>query len=168
MTPRFSRQTPDGDDRLRDVCERCGFIAYDNPKIVVGSVVTAGTSILLCRRAIEPSRGLWTIPAGYMEHGETPQEGAAREAFEEATARISVGRLIAVYTIRRLGQVQLMFSAELEPGGFAPGPESEAVRLYPSDALPHDTLAFPTVHLVLATHARIRTEPDAPPEHVDL
>lgn len=150
MIPSFSRRTPDGDNLPRTVCDHCGFVAYDNPKIVVGAVVRHGGRILLCRRAIEPSRGLWTIPAGYLEHGETPEEGALREAWEEATARIVLDSLLAVYAIRRLGQVQLIYRARLEEPSFAPGPESEAVRLFEDEGLPHDSIAFPSVRWALA------------------
>src|SRR5690606_24637393 len=88
--PAFIRAIPDGDDRERLTCPDCGFIAYENPKIVVGSVVSAEGRILLCRRAIEPRRGFWTLPAGFMEMGETVEEGARREAWEEAQVRIAL------------------------------------------------------------------------------
>ncbi|MBJ3778732.1 NUDIX hydrolase [Acuticoccus mangrovi] len=174
MNPVFSRRVPEGDNIERAVCERCGFVDYDNPKIVVGAVVTCGPRVLLCRRAIAPRKGLWTLPAGYMEHGETPEEGARRETYEEATADIVIEGLLAVYTIRRLGQVQLIYRARMEAGAFAPGPESEAVGLFAEDEIPWDAIAFPTVHWALA-HARQpggpfvnppggdESGPDAPP-----
>ena len=149
MKPSFTEATPDGDTLPRLMCDNCGFVAYDNPKIVVGAVVRYGRQIMLCRRAIEPSRGLWTLPAGYLEHGESPEDGAAREAYEEATAEIVIEGLLAVYTIRRIGQVQLIYRARLASASFAPGPESEAVRLFPEDALPWADLAFPSVHWAL-------------------
>ncbi|MEM9222627.1 MAG: NUDIX hydrolase [Pseudomonadota bacterium] len=142
-------RTPDGDSLPRSVCDHCGFVAYDNPKIVVGAFVRFEDKILLCRRAIEPSKGLWTIPAGYLEHGETPKEGAAREAWEEATAAIEIESLLAVYTVRRLGQVQLIYRARLSSPAFAPGVESLAVQLFPQDELPEETIAFPTVRWAL-------------------
>ncbi len=154
MIPSFSRTVPAGDERPRAVCDHCGFIAYDNPKIVVGAVVRVGSRIMLCRRAIEPSRGLWTIPAGYLEHGETPEEGARREAYEEATATIELESLLAIYAIRRIGQVQLIYRARLLDTAFAPGPESEAVALFEEDALPHERLAFPSVRWALAHERR--------------
>lgn len=153
MTPSFTQHAPDGDTVPRAVCDRCGFISYDNPKIVVGSVVSFGGKILLCRRAIEPSRGLWTIPAGYMEHGETPEEGARREAYEEATAAIRIEALLAIYSIERIGQVQLIYRACLDAAHFAPGPESEAVRLFDPADVPWPDLAFPSVHWAL-NHAQ--------------
>jgi ADP-ribose pyrophosphatase YjhB (NUDIX family) len=149
MRPSFSRRVPRGDNVERAVCDSCGFVAYDNPKIVVGAVVRAGSRIMLCRRAIEPSRGRWTLPAGYLEHGETPEEGARREAHEEATADIAIDGLLAVYTVRRLGQVQLIYRARLTEEAFAPGEESESVALFEADRLPWEDLAFPTVHWAL-------------------
>jgi ADP-ribose pyrophosphatase YjhB (NUDIX family) len=148
VAPAFVRAVPEGDTAERDVCERCGFVAYQNPKVVVGSVVRAGDRILMCRRAIEPRRGFWTLPAGYLELGETPEEGARREAMEEANAAIRLTGLLAVYSIPRLGQVQLIYRAELE-GGFAPGPESLDVRLCTEAEIPWDELAFPSVRWAL-------------------
>jgi len=149
----FSVRVPDGDDRERRVCDECGFVAYDNPKIVVGSVATFGDEILLCRRAIEPRKGFWTLPAGYLEHGETPDEGAAREAYEEARAQLEIVDLLAVYTVRRIGQVQLFYRARLTSPDVSAGPESEEVGLFARHAIPYDELAFPTVHWALAHHA---------------
>lgn len=142
--PAFVRRVPSGDSLERDVCERCGFVAYDNPKIVVGSVVRTAGGVMMCRRAIAPRIGFWTLPAGYLEHGETPEEGARREAREEACAEIALRSLLAVYTIRRLSQVQLIYRADLV-GGFAAGEESLEVREFGWDDLPWDTLAFPSV-----------------------
>lgn len=164
MTPSFTRRVPHGDSLERAVCDTCGFVAYDNPKIVVGAVVRSGSRIMMCRRDIAPSRGLWTLPAGYLEHGETPEEGARREAFEEATAEIEIEGLLAVYTVRRLGQVQLIYRARLGEEAFAPGPESQAVALFEEDALPWDSLAFPTVHWALAHERRPGGPFQNPPE----
>ena len=174
MTPSFTRRVPDGDTMDRAVCDACGFVAYDNPKIVVGSVVRYGDRILLCRRDIEPSRGKWTLPAGYLEHGETPEEGARREAFEEATADIVIEGLLAVYTIRRLAQIQLIYRARIDTATFAPGPESQAVALFLPHEIPREAIAFPSVHWALM-HAAMdggpyvnppggnESGPDAPP-----
>lgn len=146
---RFIRRTPDGEDRERLICGDCGFIAYENPKIVTGSVVSVGGKILLCRRAIEPRRGFWTIPAGYMELGETVEDAARREAWEEARADLVLDGILAVYSIARIGQVQVLFRASLANPGFEPGPESLEVRLFAWEDIPWDDLAFPTVHWVL-------------------
>ncbi len=166
MTPAFSRRIPDGDTITRDVCDTCGFIAYDNPKIVAGAVVRYGSRVLLCKRNIEPARGRWTLPAGYLENGEAPPEGAVREAFEEATATIVIDSLLAVYTIRRLSQVQLIYRAHLTAPIFAPGPESQAVALFEADEIPYDDIAFTTVRWALA-HERQDGGPFSNPEIVD-
>ena len=123
LGPRFVRRVPDGDTAERYVCDDCGHIYYSNPKIVVGSVVTRDNKILLCRRAIEPRKGYWTLPAGYLEDHETPQDGARREAREEAECGIVLEALLAVYSIPRLSQVQLMYRARLE-GDYGAGAES--------------------------------------------
>lgn len=102
LQQRFLKAVPAGDDRERDVCGHCGFIDYKNPKIVVGSVADFGGAILLCRRAIEPRLGFWTLPAGYLELGETVEDGARREAWEEARARIVIDRTLAVYSVPRI------------------------------------------------------------------
>src|SRR5471030_833928 len=107
----FERRIPEGDDRERMICVDCGHVDYQNPKVVVGTVVVSGDSILMCRRAIEPRRGFWTLPAGYLELGETLEEGARREAMEEAQAEIVLDGILAVYSISRIGQVQLIFRA---------------------------------------------------------
>jgi ADP-ribose pyrophosphatase YjhB (NUDIX family) len=148
-TDRFVRRTTDGDDRERLTCAECGFVAYENPKVVVGSVVADAGRVLLCRRAIEPRRGFWTIPAGYMEMNETVAEGAAREAWEEARARIEIEGVLAVYSVARLGQVQVIFRARLSEPGVAAGPESLDVGLFGWDEIPWDDIAFPTVRWAL-------------------
>lgn len=139
------RTIPDGDTRERMVCPDCGFIAYENPKVVVGSVVVSGDRFLLCRRAIEPRRGYWTLPAGYLEVKESTMAGAAREALEEARAHIEIDGLLAVYDIPRISQVQVIYRARLAEPGFEAGPESLEVRLFAWDEIPWDDLAFPSV-----------------------
>ena len=126
---RSSGGVPTGDDRDRHVCPACGTVHYQNPKVVVGSVCTLGDRLLLCRRAIPPRRGFWTIPAGYLELGETAEEGAVREAWEEARARIELEGLLAVYSVRRIDQVQLLYRARLLDAAVEAGPESLEVRL---------------------------------------
>lgn len=149
--PSFSLQLPEGDDKLRRVCDTCGFIDYVNPKIVTGAVVTtADERILLCRRAIEPRRGYWTLPAGYMEEGESTAAAAAREAREEALAEIEIGPLLALYDVPRISQVQIMFRARLlNPDTVAPGVESLDVALFTWDRIPWKALAFTTVKWAL-------------------
>ena len=153
--PDFVRCIPEGDDRERLVCPDCGHIAYENPKIVVGSVVSWGGNLLLCRRAIEPRRGFWTLPAGYLELGETVEEGAMREAWEEARARIELEGILGIYSISRIGQVQILFRARFtdDPSttapSFAAGPESLEVGLFPWEGIPWQEIAFPTVRWAL-------------------
>ena len=146
---RFVRKVPAGDDRLRLVCDDCGYVAYENPKVVVGSVCLWQDRILLCRRAIHPRRGFWTLPAGYLELHETTAEGARREAREEALAEIELEGVLAVYSIPRLSQVQVMYRARLVSPAIGAGPESEAVGLFGWDEIPWDELAFPSVRWAL-------------------
>lgn len=162
MKPSFSSKKPDGDDRERLVCNDCGFIDYVNPKIVAGSIVTQKNNILLCKRAIEPRIGHWTLPAGFMEEGESVEEGAAREALEEANAEIKIDRLLAVYSVPRISQVQIMFRAELV-SDISPGPESLEVGLFEWKDIPWRELAFPTVIWALTHFAETRHLDTFPP-----
>ena len=145
----FSRRVPTGDSLPRDICDRCGFIHYVNPKIVVGSVVLHEGKFLLCRRSIEPRRGYWTLPAGFMEQGETTEEGARREAREEANADIVLRDVLAIYNIPRIAQVQIMYRASLRTPHFSPGEESLEVDLFGWDDIPWNELAFPSVYWAL-------------------
>ena len=151
-------KVPAGDDRERLVCADCGFIHYENPKIVVGSVIEHDGRVVLCRRAIHPRRGYWTLPAGYLEARETVFDGAKREAFEEACAEIEIGDLFAVYNIPRLSQVHLFFRARLLKEAVACGPESLEVRLFRWDEIPEPELAFPTTRWALAHYREIAGE----------
>ena len=153
--PNFELQVPPGDDKERRVCQRCDFIDYQNPKIVAGSVIIKDGRFLLCKRAIEPRKGYWTLPAGFMELGESVEEAARREAQEEACADIEIDRLLAVYSVPRIGQVQVMFRARLN-GDFGIGPESEDVALYDWADIPWSQLAFPTVVWALSDYAASR------------
>jgi ADP-ribose pyrophosphatase YjhB (NUDIX family) len=151
----FRLAIPEGDDRVRRICNRCNFIDYVNPKIVAGSVVVKDGFILLCRRAIEPRKGFWTLPAGFMEEGESVEDAARREAREEACADIRIDRLLAVYSVPRIAQVQIMFRAELV-SDYAPGPESTEVKLVRWQDIPWSQLAFPTVVWALTHYAETR------------
>lgn len=160
--PDFVSRVPEGDNRERLVCADCGHIAYDNPKVVVGSVVVAGDAVLMCRRAIEPRQGFWTLPAGYLEHGETLEEGAAREALEEAQAEITLDGILGVFSISRIGQVQVIFRARFaKPAAphFAAGPESLEVALFRPDRIPRDQIAFPSVLWALDAWQRVGDGP---------
>ncbi|MEO1321885.1 MAG: NUDIX hydrolase [Pseudomonadota bacterium] len=154
-SPDFALEIPVGDDKERRVCQRCDFIDYQNPKIVAGSVVTKGEQILLCKRDIEPRKGFWTLPAGFMELGETVEDAARREAQEEALADIEIDRMLAVYSIPRIGQVQIMFRASLT-GDYGVGPESQEVKLVDWKDTPWSELAFPTVVWALTHFAETR------------
>lgn len=157
------RAIPSGDDRERSVCGHCGFVDYQNPKIVVGSVAVFDDRILLCRRAIEPRRGYWTLPAGFLELGESVEAGARREAREEAGANLEIERVLAVYSVPRIGQVQIMFRARLVSDDVAPGVESEALMLARWEDLPWADIAFPTVGWALRHYRESRGRADFPP-----
>ncbi len=162
--PNFEHRVPEGDNRERAICADCGFIDYQNPKVVVGSVVVSDGKILMCRRAIEPRRGFWTLPAGYLELGETLQEGAAREAMEEAAADIRLDGILGVFSIARIGQVQVIFRARFADGPvFAPGPESLEVALFAWDDIPWNEIAFPSVHWALNAWTERRSGPPGAP-----
>jgi ADP-ribose pyrophosphatase YjhB (NUDIX family) len=147
--PHLEWRVPEGDTTERHVCGRCGYVHYANPKIVVGSVVIEGDRIMLCRRAIEPRKNYWTLPAGFLEEHETPQAGARREVREEACAEIVIDALLAVYAVPHISQVQLMYRATLAAPDFAPGPESLEVRLFAWNDIPWTELAFPSVKWAL-------------------
>jgi ADP-ribose pyrophosphatase YjhB (NUDIX family) len=151
------RTVPEGDDRERLVCPDCDYVAYENPKVVVGVVATWEDKLLMCRRAIEPRRGFWTLPAGFMEMGEHPQEGAAREAWEEARAKLEIVDLLAVYSLRHISQLQLFYRAKLLSADVSAGPESEEVGLFDFDALPSEELAFPSVHWAIRHFQEVRS-----------
>lgn len=144
----FRDEVPPGEDRLRRVCATCGFVDYVNPRIVAGAVAHRDGRILLCKRAIEPRKGYWTLPAGFLETGESLEDGVKREAQEEACADLELEALLAVYSIPRISQIQIFYRARLlnDP---APGPESEAVRLVEWDEVPWKELAFPSVKWAL-------------------
>ena len=140
-----TRRVPPGDDRPRHVCNACGTIHYQNPKIVAGCVPEYEGRILLCLRAIEPRSGLWTLPAGFMENGETIAQAAARETLEEASARVEIDGMFACLDIPRINQVYVMYRARIPDGEFSPGAESLDVRLYDEAEVPWDEIAFPAI-----------------------
>ncbi len=140
----FARAVPDGDTHERHVCDDCGWINYVNPKIVVGAVCTWEDKILLCKRAIEPRLGYWTVPAGYMEEGESTAEGARRETLEEACATVEINALIGVYNIPRISQVHMMYRARMVSPEMGAGEESLDVKLVAWEDIPWDDIAFPT------------------------
>jgi ADP-ribose pyrophosphatase YjhB (NUDIX family) len=136
---------PEGDNRTRLVCPDCGYVEYANPKIVVGAVCTWENRILLCKRAIKPALGRWTIPAGFLELGETTSQGAAREVWEEARARIRIEDFIGIYEIPHISQIYMIYRAPMIGPECAPGDESQEVEMLDWEAIPWDQLAFPSV-----------------------
>lgn len=142
-------RVPPGDSLPRHVCDACGTIHYQNPRIVVGCVVEWEDRILLCRRAIEPRHGLWTVPAGYMENGETTSQGAARETLEEANARVEVGPLFAVFNIPHISQVYMLFRARLLEPSYSAGAETLEARLFAEADIPWNDIAFATIRQTL-------------------
>ena len=144
-----SLKVPSGDTLPRHVCERCGTIHYANPKMVVGAIPEWEGRILLCRRAIEPRAGLWTLPAGFMENAETSAEAAARETFEEACARIEIGEMFTVINVPHINQVHILYRARLLDLDFAPGRESLEVQLFDEAAIPWQEIAFRSIGMTL-------------------
>jgi ADP-ribose pyrophosphatase YjhB (NUDIX family) len=143
---------PNGDSLARAVCDVCGNIQYQNPKIVVGCLPVYGDRILMCKRAIEPRYGLWTLPAGFMENEESASQGAAREALEEANAHVEIEDLYTVYSIPHISQVYMMFRARLVDLDFSAGPESLEVRLFHEDEIPWEEMAFRTIGRTLRNY----------------
>ncbi len=141
--------TPPGDDRSRYCCESCGVIHYQNPTMVVGCIPEMGERILLCRRAIAPCYGKWTLPAGYLENGETVAAGAKREAFEEARARVEILAPYALYSICYVNQIYLMFRARLKDHNFRAGNESLEVKLFTENDIPWEEIAFKVINETL-------------------
>lgn len=144
-----SLQMPAGDDRERFVCTACEVVHYINPRVIVGCLPVFNNQVLLCRRAIEPRRNYWTLPAGFMENGETTVQGAARETWEEANARVSQLELYRVFDVPHISQVYMFYRCELDNGKFGVGPESLETALYHEQDIPWDEIAFPVVYETL-------------------
>ncbi|XP_057983062.1 nudix hydrolase 23, chloroplastic isoform X2 [Malania oleifera] len=140
---------PDGEEKMRAICTLCGKITYQNPKMVVGCLIEHENKILLCKRKIQPSYGLWTLPAGFLEMGESAVEGAMRETWEEACAEVEVLSPFAQLDIPLIGQTYIIFLAKLKKPHFSPGPESSDCRLYALDDIPFDSLAFSSMLVTL-------------------
>lgn len=149
---RLDFRVPDGDGLPRYVCAQCGSIHYQNPKVVVGCLPLWGEQVLLCKRAIEPRLGLWTLPAGFLENGESVVAGAVRETLEEARARVEVEALHSLISLPQIHQVYMMFRARLTDLDFGPGEESLEVRLFDEADVPWDALAFRTITRTLRNH----------------
>ena len=142
------REIPAGDNRERWMCDDCDYIHYQNPRIIVGCVPERDGKILLCKRAIEPRKGYWTVPAGFMELGETMADGAARETKEEAMADVEMGHLFAAVDVVHAGQVHVFYAAKLV-SDFGAGDESLEVAMYAPEEIPWQDIAFPSVTFAL-------------------
>ena len=143
------RQPDDGDTKNRAVCPACNTVHYENPLNVVGTVPVWQDKVLLCKRNIEPRKGKWTLPAGFMELEETVAEGAARETVEEAGAKFEMQALFSVLSVPRVGQVHLFYRAKLTSDQFDPGYETQEARLFTEADIPWDEIAFRTVKITL-------------------
>jgi len=141
----ISWRVPDNDDRERFVCDHCDTIHYQNPRIVVGCLPVWEGRVLLCRRSIHPRKGYWTLPAGFMENAETTLEGARRETWEEARARVSDESLYTIFDLPHISQVYMFFRARLIGPAYAAGPESDEVALFAEADIPWRELAFPVI-----------------------
>ena len=145
-------QIPEGDERERHVCQHCDNIHYINPKVIVGCLPTVDDRILLCKRAIEPRYGKWTLPAGFMENKESSAEGAARETWEEAAAKAINLDLYRIFDVPYISQVYLFYRCQIEDEVFGVGPESLETALFSEQEIPWDELAFPVVHEILTEY----------------
>lgn len=153
---------PEGDDRPRYVCDHCNIIHYQNPRVVVGCLITRQDKILLCRRAIEPRKNFWTIPAGFMENGETMLHGALRESMEEACAAVENEYLYRLFDIPRIHQVYVFYRGELRGDSYGVGPESLEVGLFEEGEIPWSELAFPVVTDILTEYLEDRKRGEYP------
>ena len=155
-------RVPPGDSLQRHVCDACGTIHYQNPRMVVGCIVEHGDRVLLCRRGIEPRHGYWTVPAGYMENGEATFQGAARETLEEANAQVEIDSLYALYNIPHINQVYILFRARLLDPHVRPGAETLEVWLFAENEIPWDRIAFASVRNALAHYYEDRRKGEFP------
>ena len=142
---RVSLKIPQGDDRERHVCGDCDSVHYQNPRIIAGCLAAYEDRVLLCKRAIEPRYGMWTLPAGFMENGESTEQGALRESWEEARAEIELHGLYTMFSLPEISQVYMLFRGELVSLDFAPGVESLEVELFRESEVPWDSMAFPVM-----------------------
>lgn len=149
---RVTLLVPEGDSLPRHVCQACGTIHYQNPKLVVGCLAEWREQILLCRRSIDPRYGLWTLPAGFMENGESTSQAALRETLEEACARVELGPAFCLINVPHINQVHLFYRARLLDTGFAAGAETLETALFSEDTLPWHELAFQSVTMCLRAY----------------
>jgi ADP-ribose pyrophosphatase YjhB (NUDIX family) len=166
----LTHHIPPGDDKLRYCCLACDVIFYQNPNNIVGTLPILGDQILLCRRAIEPRKGLWTLPAGFMENGESTWQGAVRETREEAGAELTLASdsLYTIYNLPNINQVYLFFRGELVNTGFSAGTESLEVRLFREDEIPWEEIAFAVVRSTLKLYFSDRPRQQFPVRMFDV
>ena len=153
-----SQQVPAGDNRVRDICDSCGHIHYQNPRMVTGTLPVYQNKVLLCKRAIEPRKGFWTLPGGFMELNETLEQGALRETLEETRAEVRLQSLYTLFNVLAVGQVSVFFLAELPAPVFSAGEESLEVRLFSEDEIPWQDLAFDTIRITLKHYFQDRKQ----------
>lgn len=158
----LNSRIPEGDDRHRHVCDNCGIIHYQNPRVIVGCLPVHEGRILLCRRAIEPRKGYWTLPAGFMENGETTLEGAARETWEEARAEVDNQQLYRLFDIPHINQVYIFYRSGILNGSYGVGPESSEVEMFSEVDIPWEEIAFPVVVHTLKEYFLDRAKEDYP------
>ena len=159
LKEQFRHEIPEGDHLERSICDHCGFIDYHNPRVVVGAIPVFENKILLARRAIEPRRGYWTVPGGFMEKGESLQKGAARETWEECGAKIEVGPLLGMFTVPHIAQVQIFFYADCPDGKAVAGEESLEVKWFGFDEIPWDDYSFQSSKKSLSHFLKIKDQP---------
>lgn len=145
---------PSGEDRSRFICSDCGFIHYLNPRMIVGTLPFIKNQVLLCKRAIEPRYGFWTLPCGFLENGESAQDGALRETMEEANAQVEILTLHTLYSVIHVNQVYMIFLARLTNLNFFPGSESLETKLFSHDEIPWDNLAFSSIRFSLEMYTK--------------
>lgn len=159
---------PEGDNRPRHICDSCGTIHYQNPRIIAGCLPVYEDKVLLCRRAIEPRLGFWTLPAGFMENGESTEEAALRETYEEAVAEVEIQSLYTVTSILHVNQVQMFYLAHMSKPEFDISSESLEVALFAEDEIPWDELAFQTIRNALNFYFDDRKHGKFPLRHISL
>ena len=159
---------PEGDTRPRSVCTVCKTIHYVNPRVIAGTLPIWKDQVLLCKRAIEPRKGYWTLPAGFLENGETVEVGAARETLEEANARLENSQLYTIFSLPHISQVYMFFRADLADLEFSSGTESLEVALFSEADIPWDELAFPVINKTLEYYFTDRQNDTSPTHYEDI
>lgn len=154
----LSYRIPPGDDRPRYMCDDCGAVHYENPKVVVGCIPVWEDKLLLCRRAIEPGYGKWTLPAGYLEKGETAEQGAIRETYEESGARVEIMQPYALFSLTFADHIYFMFHARMLSSDFAPGKESLSVKLFGESEIPWSEIAFSVIRETIERFFKDRSD----------